>query len=160
MRLLRTLIVFFGSLPVAAIAEDCLHFGAPNLTLHGRVIKGERQTAVGYETGDDRDYYWYLQFTAPICVSGKGSDTVKGATKASLWLPKSGSSLGSWDGRTVRAKGRFAPTYMPHYHSYLIFVAANLEIVEQVPRNASLERTQKDKVPSPNARKRPAQLNR
>jgi hypothetical protein len=133
--LLRTLTVLLGSLPVTAIADGCFHFDIPNFTLQGRVTRGERQTAPGQETKDDRDYHWYLKFTTPICVSGKGNDTVNGSLQTEIWPDARSPSLGSLDGLTLRVTGHFLPTYNPHYHAYLIFVLESVEIAEQVPPN-------------------------
>ena len=141
MRHLRALIVLLGSLPVAAVADECLHFDVPNFTLQGRVVRGERQEAGGRETKDDQDHHWYLKFTKPICVSGKGSDTVTSALQTELWSRGGGSPLGSADGQIVRITGYFLPTYIPHYHAYLIFTVESFEVVVQVPPNISLERT-------------------
>jgi hypothetical protein len=138
---LRTLIVLVASLPVAASAEECFHFDIPNLTIQGRVTRGERQTSAGHETNDERDYHWSLKFSKPICVAGKGNDTVEGALQTELWPTGDASSLGSLDGRSVRVTGHFLPTHIPHYHSYLIFTAEFVEVAEKVPPNTSLERT-------------------
>jgi hypothetical protein len=140
-RLLRTLTILLGSLPVAAIADECFHFDIPNFTLQGRVSRGERQTAAGHETKDDRGYHWYLKFTTPVCVAGEGSETVESALQTELWPRGDSWFLGSLDGRTVRVTGHFLPTDVPHYHAYLIFASESLEVATQVPPNTSLERT-------------------
>jgi hypothetical protein len=141
LRLLRALMALLSSMPVAAYADECFHFDTPNSTLNGRITRGERQTAAGHETNEDRDFHWYLQFAKPICVAGKGSDMVSGALQAELWLSGDTSPLGSLDGRVVRVTGHFLPTYVPHYHAYLIFIADSVDVVEQVPPDKSLERS-------------------
>ena len=118
----------------------CFNYDIPAVKIEGRIVRGERQTAAGSQTHDDRDYHWYVVVDSPICVSGPGSDKVEGARRSEVW-PGPGISIGKFDGQLVRMTGSFLPTHLPHYHAYLIFSVASIEALAGRPAQHAADPT-------------------
>ena len=128
---MKLLWALLGLLPLSTAYAACAHYGPPDISLTGRVVRGALQTAPGYHAQHhiNSDYYWSIKTVAPFCLSANanlGDMFINGAHEAQLW-PSSATimeRIGQLNGVAVQVTGHFMPTQIPHYHPYSIFVVS------------------------------------
>ena len=116
-------------LPFPAAHAKCLHFDIPDVTLRGRIERGELQLAPEFRNRDlqESDYRWSMRVDAPICLSEKGNEPVGSFNRFEIFPGDSGTAqFAHMDGQTVEVTGHFLPTWIPHYHEFPIFVATSI----------------------------------
>jgi hypothetical protein len=134
-------------LPLSTASAACLHYGTPNVTRTGHIIRGNLQTAPWYHAQHrvNSDYYWSIQTTTPFCLlaSQAGDISVRDRREAQVWPASSAlmDRLDQFEGKTVQVAGHFMHTEIPHRHSYSIFAVSAIRIVHRVDPNSSVKRT-------------------
>jgi len=123
MHVTRILQVVLEFSPAAATAE-CLHYDLPDVTLQGQIIRGASSTAT---KSSSPQHSWYFAISQPICIAGdKDNQSVAATRRFEIW-PATRETFDSYAGRTVQVSGHFFPTYIPHFHSYLIFEVTSVQ---------------------------------
>jgi hypothetical protein len=135
---MKLLWAFLFVLPLVTATAACLHYGPPNVTLTGHIVRGNLQTAPGYHAQHhgNSDYYWSLKTTTPFCLpAGQFGDmAVSDGREAQVWPASSAlmDRLNQFDGKTVQVTGYFMHTEIPHHHSYSIFDVSEIRVVHRV----------------------------
>jgi len=125
-------------LPLSTANAACWHYGPPNVTLTGQIMRGQLQTAPWYHAQHhvNSDYYWSVKTTAPFCLpTGKLGDlAVSDGREAQVWPASSAlmDRLDQFEGKTVQVTGYFMHTEIPHHHSYSIFAVSAIRVVHRV----------------------------
>ena len=125
-------------LPLPTATAACLHYGPPNVTLTGHIVRGHLQIAPGYHAQHhiNSDYYWSIKTATPFCLPANevGDMAVSDGHEAQIWpaSPALMDHLDRFEGKTVQVTGHFMPTEIPHRHSYPIFAVSAVRIVHRV----------------------------
>ena len=120
--------------PAAVWAEHCLEYDQPGTVLAGSLVR-LHFNAKNSDGEIVPQSYWQLRRIEPFCVdpgeSSHGNIRMQGASIVELWPPSdSESDLEGLDGERIEVRGRIVPTFMPHYHSELIFSADSVRRLE------------------------------
>jgi len=110
--------------PYVAQSGACLHYGAPYVSLEGRITSVRSVTSSGTP-----DNHWYVDTVAPVCISGDGGvgDLDVPTTQHIEFIAPGNRSLGALDGQYLTLTGEFMHTHIPHYHAYPIFQVASIK---------------------------------
>jgi len=125
MHVTRILLAVLTFSPAPATAE-CLHYDLSDVTLQGQVIRGAPSKASTTKGSSPQDS-WYFVTSQPICIAGdKDNQSVAATHRFKIW-PSGRETFDSYAGRTAQISGHFFPTYIPHFHSYLIFEVTSIQ---------------------------------
>ena len=125
-------------LPFSTARAACLHYGPPDVTVTGHIVRGHLQTAPWYHAQHhiNNDYYWSIKTTTPFCLpaSEVGDMAVSDGREAQVWPASSAlmDRLDQFEGKTVQVTGHFMHTELPHHHSYSIFAVSAIRAVHRV----------------------------
>jgi len=121
-RILQVVLAFSS----AAATAECLHYDLPDVTLRGQVIRGAPSTTSTTKSSSPQQS-WYFVTSQPICIAGdKDNQSVAATHRFAIW-PSGSETFDSYAGRPVQISGHFLPTYIPHFHSYLIFEVNSIQ---------------------------------
>ncbi len=125
----RVLQVLLAFCPSVASAAACLHYDLPDITLQGHVVRGAPLTTRATNGSDSQaDRSWYFVTTRSLCITGGNNNLpVKATRRFEIWPPGGHENFDLHVGHTVKITGHFLPTYIPHFHSYLIFGVTSVE---------------------------------
>jgi hypothetical protein len=136
-RLRSALWILLAVLPRVGFAEDCLSYGKTGATLTGYLTRHKVESrSIGKDPVPITQTAWMLYTPTPFCVTaekGSGDIAVEGGSIVEIWpsgASGSDSDLVPLIGRKVRVVGSLAPTYLPHYHAYLILQLHSIAQVE------------------------------
>lgn len=111
------------SIPSAALAEACLRYGTPAVTLSGIVTQ---QTFFGPpnfgETPeiDRRETQAVLMLAAPICVEANSEEDAERNQLQVTLVPRIKISLNAFDGKHVTVTGKLFHAHTGHHHTPLL----------------------------------------
>ena len=111
------------SIPSAALAEACLRYGTPAVTLSGIVTQ---QTFFGPpnfgETPeiDRRETQAVLMLAAPICVKANSEEDAERNQLQVTLVPRIKISLNAFDGKHVTVTGKLFHAHTGHHHTPLL----------------------------------------
>ena len=119
----KTLAALLTIAPMVAGASDCLLYGKAGTSVTGILSRARVETrSIGESAAPVTVTRWMLDTSAPFCVNGndaQGNIAMSGASSLELF-PSNESALVPFIGKRVRVVGELMPTYLPHYHAYLI----------------------------------------
>ena len=129
-RLLLLASIIPVAIPTTAAASECLHYDLPAVQISGRISR-EPLIPVATATAEQPEYAWYFEPAKPLCVDpgpeNLGNLAMADVKRFEIVPPTEQSGFDSYLGQNVLIVGLFVPTYLPHFHSNLMFT------VESVP---------------------------